>query len=123
MQQKLIKINNKILKVKVANNPISQSIGLMFKKHLKQDEGMIFKFYFEIKLSFWNLFTFIPLDIIWINKDNIIVDITKNTKPYTKPTSLQMYVSRRPYKYVLEVNENSLIKYNVKIGDIITFID
>ena len=48
MQQKLIKINNKILKVKVANNPISQSIGLMFKKHLKQDEGMIFKFYFEI---------------------------------------------------------------------------
>lgn len=120
-------INNTEFKVKIAKNIITQTVGLMFKKQIKKNEGLLFVFKKQIKftflMSFWMLFTYIPLDIIWIDENKKIVDIQKNTIPWGKKTWIKtlttVYTSKKPFKYALEIKTNDV---QVKIGDKVNFI-
>jgi uncharacterized membrane protein (UPF0127 family) len=47
----------------------------MYRNSLDKDKGMLFVFYEEDNYEFWMKNTYIPLDIIWINSENEIVDI------------------------------------------------
>jgi len=61
--------------------------------------------------------TYIALDIIYIDTDNTIINIAKNTEPLNE-TSL---FSDAPTKYVLEINAGLSEKRGVKKGDKISF--
>lgn len=100
----------------LAQTPLEISKGLMFRKNLEQDKGMLFIFKKEAKYSFWMKNTLIPLDIIWINKDRKVVFISENNQPCkwyycssVKPTA--------EAKYVLEVNSGIVQKIGLKTGD------
>ena len=102
--------------VQLAQNSLEKTKGLMFQKSLEQNKGMLFLFDKEAKYSFWMKNTLIPLDIIWINKDNKVVFISENNQPCKwyycssiKPTA--------EAKYVLELNSGIVQKIGLKLAD------
>jgi len=117
-------VNNRKVDVEVVTTPASMARGLMFRKNLAENSGMLFIFPNSAKHSFWMANTLIPLDIIWINEDKKIVDI-KHSAPPCSNNIIQSYCT--PYlpkekaKYVLEVNGGWCEKNGVKIGDPVSF--
>ena len=75
------------LKVEIADTPSKTAKGLMFRKSLRDDSGMIFKFNRPQKLSFWGLNTYIPLDIAFVNSENKITNISHISPLSTKPVT------------------------------------
>lgn len=90
--------------------------GLMFRHQLPPKHGMLFIFKQEQPLSFWMKNTYIPLDIIWLNKAKQIIHITPNAPP-CKQQPCPTYSSQRPAKYVLELNANEAQRWDLKKGD------
>jgi len=81
---------------------------------MEEDEGMFFVFNRECFPRFWMLGMRFPIDIIWINSKNRIVDITKNAKPSLSPW--KTYKPREACKYVLEVKADFSLDNGIKIG-------
>ena len=106
--------------VELAKTPEQRSIGLMNRESLDQDKGMLFIFDAQGVNSFWMKNTFIPLDIIWINKDKEIVAIKQDAQPcLEEKCSIIM-----PYEkslYVLEINAGLTEKYNIQVRDKVEF--
>ncbi|MEK7540985.1 MAG: DUF192 domain-containing protein [Patescibacteria group bacterium] len=102
--------------MEIAKTPLETSKGLMFRKNLEQDKGMLFVFKKEAKYSFWMKNTLIPLDIIWINKDKKVVFISENAQP-CKWYSCYSIKPTAEAKYVLEVNSGVVQKIGLKTED------
>tara|TARA_B100001029_G_C14679512_1_gene243855 strand:- start:63 stop:512 length:450 start_codon:yes stop_codon:yes gene_type:complete len=95
--------------VEIAKTDEEQAKGLMNRLDLKNNGGMLFLFDNEKKASFWMKNTFIPLDIIFINKNGSINKIYKNTKP----KSLKRIKSKGEVLAVLEINAGESNKNNI----------
>src|SRR3989344_2502586 len=65
----------KCFNVELAKTDVEKAQGLMFREHLDRNSGMLFIYDEEGSYSFWMKNTLIPLDIIWINSQNKVVDI------------------------------------------------
>ncbi len=119
--QAIVKIKNSTVNVELANTPQARELGLMFRKSLKPDAGMLFIFPTESTHSFWMKNTEIPLDILWINADKRIFYIQRNAPTCKSLDAAQkncpMYIAEEPAKYVLEVNAGWVEKNNVSLGD------
>ena len=104
---------------KIAKTPEELEKGLMYRKNkLKKYEGMLFQFETKIN-SMWMKNTYIPLDIIFLDKNMKILGYVIDTEPLSeKPLSID-----KPSTYVLEMNGNSVFELDMKIGDTILFID
>jgi uncharacterized membrane protein (UPF0127 family) len=100
------------ISVEVADNPLKRALGLMFRKTLTELHGMLFIYPQETNEKFWMKNTSIPLDIIFVNSKNEVVDIIKNTTPY----SLEPLGSKVPFKYAIEVNAGFTDKYQISEG-------
>ncbi|MFH2109065.1 MAG: DUF192 domain-containing protein [Patescibacteria group bacterium] len=119
-----VDINGKKVGVEVVTTPTSMAKGLMFRKHLAENSGMLFIFGNSAKHSFWMANTLIPLDIIWIGNDKKIVDIKENAPPCTASVIRSFctsYIPQEKANYVLEVNGSWCAKNGVKIGDSVLF--
>jgi YVTN family beta-propeller protein len=106
--------------VDVANDPEEQSRGLMFRKSMEWNNGMLFV-YEDVKyLSFWMKNTYIPLDMIFVDKDLRIVDIKEDVQPCPLQEDIcPSYPSKQPAKYVLEVNAGFVQQNGITVGDIL----
>jgi len=60
-------------------------------------------------------FVFYPIDVIFLDKNKIIVEIKENFKPFT------FYTPKNKAKYIIELKNNTIKETNTKIGDIISF--
>ena len=109
-----IKFNktNTVLDVDIVYTPAKIEKGLMFRKRLNQNKGMLFVMPDYTTIDFWMKNTYIPLDILFI-KDDTVVDIKENTTPL----SFTKIKSAKPYRIAIEVNAGYCKKNNVKIGD------
>lgn len=103
--------------VELAQTREQQSRGLMFRKVLAPDKGMIFPFAEERMASFWMKNTVIPLDIIFVRKDGSIESIAASTTPY----SLDSVASREPVAAVLELAGGRAAELAIGPGDIVTW--
>ena len=103
------------VRVKIADDNNERTNGLMFRKHLDEDEGMFFIFPESRKRVFWMKNTFIPLDIIFISDDSKIIHIAEAEPCKSDPCYL--YESQGNAQYVLEVNKGFSKKYNITVGD------
>ena len=111
-----ILIGNSRVDVEVADNPLRKFLGLMFRKELKENQGMLFIFNKEDYHSFWMLFTSMPLEAIFISKNYEVVDVIS-----MEPYSSKSYRPSEKAKYVLEVNKGFSKKNNIKIGSKVKF--
>lgn len=86
--------------VELANTDESRRRGLMFRKHMAADHGMLFDFSRPGYQAFWMKNTILPLDMIFIRGDGTISSIAADTKPY----SLAPVRSQERVQAVLEIN-------------------
>ena len=103
--------------VEVAKTTEERRIGLMYRKKLYNNEGMLFIFPREKIIQLWMKNTYIPLDVIFISENKVIVDIKKNMEKLSK-TIVKSKVKSR---YALEFNAGLINKLDIKIGDKVLF--
>ena len=103
--------------VEVAKTIEERRIGLMYRKKLLSNEGMLFIFPHEKIIQLWMKNTYIPLDVIFISKNKVIVDMKKSMEKLSET----IIESKVKSKYALEFNAGLINKLNIKIGDKILF--
>lgn len=110
----VINIGGRPVYVDIADTPALREQGLSGRKILKDNEGMLFVFDTPTKPGFWMKEMNFPIDIIWINEESLVADVSENLLPSSYP---QIFSPRTEIKYVLEVPAGFVKKNNVKIGD------
>ncbi len=108
IQKSTVSINNKTFTVEVASTEKTRTNGLMYRKTLPKDHGMLFVFDRSAVYDFWMPNVSFSLDIVWISEDLKIVDI--KTVPPCEEKIIQNCPAYRPdgrAKYVLEVKANT----------------
>ncbi len=103
--------------IEIADDEYQIQTGLMYRKFMQNNQGMLFTFPDEEPRSFYMKNTEFPLDIIFIDSKNKVVSIQKNAQPFNE-SSLP---SEGPAQYVLEVNAKRTDTWNLKKGDSISF--
>jgi len=99
--------------VEIASDPESQRRGLMFRRELAPNAGMLFDFHKATSLSFWMKNTILPLDMLFIRPDGTIATIASNTVPLSAaPIS-----SPEPVRAVLEINAGRARELGIHTGD------
>lgn len=116
-----IKIGRKTIKAEVADTPAKMIVGLTKKKQMSFDEGMLFVLRKEGYPGFWMFNMSFPIDILWIDKNFRIVDITKDAKPCI--INCKIYKPKEKVLYVLEVKSGFVDKYGVEEGTKIKILD
>ena len=114
-----VKITNTEIRAEIADTLIKRTKGLMFRKSLSQNEGMLFIFNEEGYHGFWMMNMSFPIDIIWIEKEKKVVYIEKNAQPCGLICS--SYIPKEKAMYVLEVNANFTEEHGIKIGSSLEF--
>lgn len=99
-----ITIGDKKYKVEIADTPEKQEKGLMGRKSLPENQGMLFIYDEPQDLSYWMKDTFILLDIIFIDDDMEVVSVKQGQPMSEEP------ITENDVQYVLEVNSNSGIE-------------
>jgi uncharacterized membrane protein (UPF0127 family) len=99
--------------VEVARTPEEQAQGLMFRKSVPPDRGMIFPYDPPVQVSFWMKNTLVPLDMIFIGPDGKIGRIAANTTPM----SLDPVASIDPVSAVLEIAGGRAAELGIREGD------
>jgi hypothetical protein len=107
-----ISFANKSLQVEFADSFEERALGLMYRKGLCEDCGMLFQFDVERMASIWMKNTFVPLDLAYITVDGNIIDIMQ-----LKPHDLTSIKSSKQVLYALEMNQGWFAKNNIKVGD------
>mgnify|MGYP001559291341 FL=1 len=105
------------LAIELADMPATIQRGLMYRRHLPPEQGMLFLMGEERVQSFWMKNTLIPLDMIFITRDLIVAGIVENTEPLSK----QSRRVDRPSSYVLEVNGGWCNRHGVRAGAKVRF--
>ena len=103
--------------VEVAKTIEERRTGLMYRKKLLNNEGMLFIFPREKIIQLWMKNTYIPLDVIFISENKVIVDIKKNMEKLSE-TIVKSKVKSR---YALEFNAGLINKLDIEIGDKVLF--
>ena len=104
--------------IQIANTDFDRQLGLMFRKSMSENQGMLFIFPQESIQSFWMRNTYISLDMIFVNADKKIITIHKNTKILSDQT----YRSTGSAKYVIEVDAGFSGRFDIKVGDSVSWI-
>jgi uncharacterized membrane protein (UPF0127 family) len=73
-----------VFQVEIADTDASREQGLMFRKNLGPNKGMLFDFKRPQQAAFWMKNTLIPLDILYIAADGRIVSIARNAVPHSE---------------------------------------
>lgn len=99
-----ITIGDKKYKVEIADTPEKQEKGLMGRKSLPSDQGMLFIYDEPQDMLYWMKDTSIPLDIIFIDDDMEVVSVKQGQPMSEEP------ITEKDVQYVLEVNSDSGIE-------------
>ena len=110
--ERQIKIRNHTLKIEIADNESQLQKGLMHRKKLASDQGMLFVFQATSMPCMWMKNTYIPLSVAFINQEGIITNIEK-MQPQTKTK----HCASSTVRYALEVNQNWFSDRIINPGD------
>jgi uncharacterized protein len=113
-----MKIGGQAFRVEIADTPRKQQLGLMHRKSMPADHGMIFVFPDARERSFWMKNTHIPLDIVYADADGKVVSVKQ-----MKPLDESPVPSDGDAKYAVELNEGTAKKVGVKPGDVLVIPD
>ncbi len=99
--------------VEIADTDPERMQGLMFRKSLPADHGMLFVFEEDTQNPFWMKNTPVALDIIFIDVRHQIVSLQENTTPFSE----KLLHPTGSYRFVLEVNAGFAKKHQIQQGD------
>ncbi|WP_457103823.1 DUF192 domain-containing protein [Methylobacterium sp. P5_C11] len=103
----------KRFEVEVMRDDAARSRGLMFRRHMAADHGMLFDFERDQPVTMWMKNTYLPLDMVFIRADGTISRIAAETEPL----STAIIASGGPVLAVLELNAGTAAKLGVAPGD------
>ena len=111
-----IVLGNKTISVEIADSDAKREYGLMNRKVMPVNAGMLFVFQAEQPLSFWMKDTLIPLDIGYFDKTKKLIDVQSMDVISTVVTELKIYTSHGPAQYALEMNRDWFAHNHIKVG-------
>jgi uncharacterized membrane protein (UPF0127 family) len=103
------------IRAQLATTPEQRQTGLMFRREMAANDGMLFVFEQASPQCFWMKNTLLPLAIAFIADDGQVVNIEE-----MQPQTLDSHCSTRPVRYVLEMNKGWFAAHGVKPGSRIT---
>ncbi len=94
--------------------------GLMYRKSMPLDHGMLFVFspLHPQPVAMWMKNTYISLDMLFLNEQKIIIGIAEKTVPFSLKT---IAPTKKKVSYVIELNGGEVQKHNIKVGDKVLF--
>lgn len=107
------KAGPKRFSVEVMRDDAGRSRGLMFRRHMAADHGMLFDFERDEPVTMWMKNTYLPLDMVFIRPDGTISRIAADTEPL----STAIIPSGSPVNAVLELNAGTAAKLGIQPGD------
>ncbi len=99
--------------VEIADDEAERNRGLMYRKVMAPDRGMLFDFHTPREVAFWMKNTLIPLDIIYIKADGTVLSIARNTTPLSETP----IPSGGPIRGVLELAGGRAAEIGLLPGD------
>jgi len=110
-----VKVASHPLKVEVAADEPQRMQGLMFRKSLGREDGMLFIFDEPAYHSMWMKNTLIPLSVAFIDRDGVILNILD-----MEPQTLDSHMAAGPAVYAIETNKGWFAAKKIKPGDKVT---
>ncbi|WP_276118371.1 DUF192 domain-containing protein [Pararhizobium qamdonense] len=101
--------------VELAVDSDQRAQGLMNRRHMARDHGMLFDFGVTRQVMMWMKNTYLPLDMLFIAKDGKIETIRENAVPLSEA----IIDSRVPIAFVLELNGGTVNRLAIAPGDIV----
>lgn len=102
-----------VFNIELAITQAQQSKGLMFRRSMAENAGMLFDFGSERMINMWMRNTYIPLDMVFIFEDGTINRIAEQTEPHSEKT----ISSGQKVRYVLEINGGAAKRFGISPGD------
>ena len=99
--------------VEVAETPAQMEQGLMFRRTMAADAGMLFNYKTPTVATMWMRNTFIPLDMLFVDAQGRIVNIRERAVP----ESLDVIAAAAPVRAVIELNGGSAARLGIAPGD------
>ena len=103
-------------KIEVALSDAQMEQGLMFRRSLAPDAGMLFDFKSPTNVTMWMKNTLIPLDMLFLDERGRIIDIHERAVPL----STDIIAGNAPARYVIELNGGTAARLGIKRGDQVT---
>jgi len=100
--------------VELAESPQDVQIGMMYRKSMDADMGMLFLMPSNQMQSFWMKNTYVPLDIVFLSEDNRVVSIQADAVPL----SSQSLPSTGPANKILELPGGTCAKFGIEVGSL-----
>lgn len=116
-KQQMVKLRGINLQISFARTPAERELGLSGRQSLGQFEGLLFAFPYDQKPAFWMKGMNFPIDIIWLDRQFKVVDLTRQASPNSYP---QQFIPNKPVRYVLEVSAGLVDDFNIRVGDYLT---
>jgi uncharacterized membrane protein (UPF0127 family) len=99
--------------VEIAADDETRERGLMNRRFMPADHGMLFEFPDTAPVSFWMKNTYIPLDMIFISASGTVTHIVANAEPLSE----RVIPSGPPCRAVLELNGGAAASIGLAVGD------
>ena len=112
--KRILTVNGIEIEAEIADDSESRRTGLMYRKSMPENSGMLFIFENDQKMSFWMKNTLIPLSIAYISSGGEIMEIYD-----MKPESLRPVDSINSVRYALEMNQGWFERNDVNPGDFV----
>jgi uncharacterized membrane protein (UPF0127 family) len=103
---------DRVFDVELVDTPATRARGLMFREFMPDNQGMLFDFKVDQTVSFWMKNTLIPLDMIFTDRNGLILQIHQNAIPGDR-TAIPSNV---PIRAVLEINSGLARFLGIKVG-------
>jgi uncharacterized membrane protein (UPF0127 family) len=111
LQRATLNAGMHLIQVQLAQDFEQRQIGLMWRKEMPQNEGMLFVFEQPAMQCFWMRNTLLPLTAAFVSDDGSIVNLAD-----MKPLNDDSHCSKKPVRFVLEMNQGWFAKRNIQAG-------
>jgi uncharacterized membrane protein (UPF0127 family) len=99
--------------VEVAATPEQREVGLMYRRSLPEDRGMLFDFGQATDISMWMENTYVSLDMVFVGPDGRVLRIEEGAEPLSR----RLIESGAPARFVVELAAGVAAKFSLKPGD------
>ncbi len=120
LKTQTIKVGTKSVKVEIADTGEARERGLMYRKSMPADEGMLFVFDYAQPMAFWMKNTLIPLSIGYFDANRKLITTLEMTPAVMGEQYPKTYPSGGDAQYALEMNKGWFAKHGIKPGAMLT---